>query len=59
MSTVLQYKKIKVSSKNEVKMLDVLLSTCQQFKAISTDEYFITKKQCALLTKKAIPYQKL
>ena len=51
-STVLQYRKIKVSSKDEAKMLDVLLSTSQQFKAISKDEYFITEKQCALLTKK-------
>ena len=59
MSTVLQYRKIKVSSKDEAKMLDVLLSTSQQFKAISKDEYFITKKQCTLLTKKNIPYQKL
>ena len=58
-STVLQYRKIKVSSKDEAKMLDVLLSTSQQFKAISKDEYFITEKQCALLTKKNIPYQKI
>lgn len=59
MSTVLQYRKIKVSPKNEVKMLDVLLTTSQQFKAISKDEYYITKKQCTLLTKKNIPYQQL
>ena len=52
MSTVLQYRKIKVSSKDEAKMLDVLLSTSQQFKAISKDEYFITTKQCTLLTEK-------
>ena len=59
MSTVLQYRKIKVSSKDEAKMLDVLLSTSQQFKAISKDEYLITDKQCTLLAKKNIPYQKL
>lgn len=59
MSAVLEYRKIRVSSKNEVKMLNTLLSTSQQFKAISKDEYFVTKKQCALLTKKNIPYQKL
>jgi len=59
MSAVLQYRKIKVSSKNEAKMLDVLLATSQQFKAISQDEYYITKKQCTLLSKKNIPYQKL
>ena len=59
MNTVLKYRKIKVSSKDEAKMLNVLLSTSQHFKAISMDEYFITEKQCTLLTKKNIPYQKI
>ena len=40
-------------------MLDILLATSQQFKAVSKDEYYITKSQCNLLTKKKIPYQKL
>ena len=59
MSPALPYRKIKVSFENEVEMLDVLLSTNQRFKAVSKDEYFITKKQCSLLTKKNIPYQQL
>ena len=59
MSAVVQYRKIKISSEHEAKMLDILLTTPQQFKAISKDEYYITKKQCNLLTKKQIPYQKL
>lgn len=59
MSASPQYMKIRVSSKNEAKMLDILLDTNQQFKAISKDEYYITKKQFTLLSKKEIPYQNL
>ena len=59
MSSAPPYRKIRVSVENEVEMLDVLLSTNQRFKAVSKDEYFITKKQCVLLTEKNIPYQQL
>ena len=59
MNTALQYRKIKVLPQNEVRMLDILLSTSQQFNAISKDEYYITEKQCNILTKKRVPYQKL
>ena len=52
-----QYKKIKVSLKDEVRMLNVLLSTNQQFKAISKDEYFITDWQCTILAEKNISYK--
>lgn len=52
------YKKIKVSKNNEDKMLNVLMSTNQQFKAVSINEYFITDKQCRLLDQKNIAYHK-
>ena len=53
------YKKIKVSQNNEDKMLNVLMSTNQQFKAVSINEYFITDKQCELLDRKKIAYHKI
>ncbi len=59
MNTALQYRKIKVLPQNEARMLDILLSTSQQFNAISKDEYYITEKQSNILTKKRVPYQKL
>ena len=59
MSTQVQYRKVRVAPKNEIKMVDVLLKTSQPFKAISRTEYFISKRQCATLTKRKIPYQKL
>ena len=52
MSVTLQYRKIKISPENEARMLDVLLSTDQRFKAVSTDEYLISTAQCDLLAKK-------
>lgn len=45
-------KKIKVSHTNEANILDVLLSTDQQFQAVSINEYRITDKQYKLLQKK-------
>ena len=54
-----EYKKIKVSSEHEPRMLDVLLATNQKFKAISLDEYYIANSLCDLLTEKKIPYQKI
>ena len=59
MSTAVEYRKIKVSSEHEPKMLDALLATNHRFRAISLDEYYITKSQCDILAKKKIPYQKL
>ena len=59
MSTQTQYRKVRVAPKNEVKMVDALLKTNQSFTAVSRTEYFISKKQCATLTKKKIPYHKL
>ena len=38
-------------------MIDALLKTSQPFKAISKTEYYITKTQCGILTKKNIPYK--
>lgn len=59
MSTIFQYRRIKVAPKNEERMLDVLMNDGETFKAISKDEYYITNKQCTLLTRKKIPYQKI
>ena len=59
MSTAVEYLKIKISSKHEPEMLDILLATNQRFKAISLDKYYITKSQCDVLNKKGIPYQKI
>ena len=59
MSTQVQYRKVRVDPKNEVKMVDALLKTNQSFKAISKTEYYITKRQCSTLTRKNIPYKKL
>ena len=57
MSVTIQYRKIKIFSENEAKMLDVLLSTDQKFKAVSIDEYLVSTAQCGLLVKKNISYQ--
>jgi len=59
MSTQVPYRKVRVEPKNEVRMVDVLLKTNQPFKAVSRTEYYISKGQCATLTKRKIPYQKL
>lgn len=59
MSTQFKYRKVRVDPKNEIKMVDTLLKTSQPFKAISKTEYYISKKQCATLTKRKIPYQEL
>lgn len=59
MSAIAGYRRIKISPKHEARMLDVLLTTSHQFKAISIDEYVITKSQCSLLTKKKIPYTRI
>ena len=59
MSAATEYRKIKISSEYEPEMLDILLTTNQRFKAISLDEYYITKSQCDMLTRKRIPYQKI
>ena len=59
MSTQVQYRKVSVKPQNEVRMVDTLLKTNQPFKAVSRTEYYISKKQCATLTKSKIPYTKL
>ena len=59
MMAIAGYRRIKISPKHEAKMLDVLLTTSDQFKAVSIDEYVITKSQRSLLTKKKIPYTRI
>lgn len=49
---MLKYRKIKMSSEHEPKMLDVRVATDQRFEAVSINEYYITKNQCKLLDEK-------
>lgn len=58
-NTLNTYRKVRVEPKNEAKMIGTLLKTGEQFKAISKTDYYITRKQCATLSKNKIPYQKL
>jgi len=53
------YRKIKVDPKNEVKMIGVLRTTGQPFKAVSRTEYYISRKQCNTLSKNKIDYTPL
>lgn len=53
------YRKVRVESKNEAKMIGVLLRTGEPFKAVSKTSYYITERQCNTLSKNKIPYQKL
>lgn len=50
------YKKISVKPDVEIKMIGVLRKSGQPFKAISRNEYYISKKQCDTLKKNKIPY---
>ena len=59
MSPAVQYVKIRVDPKNDVKMISALLKTNRPFKAVTKTDYYITTKQCAILTRKKIPYTKL
>lgn len=58
-STLNTYRKVRVKPKNEARMIGTLLKTGDQFKAISKTDYYMTRKQCATLSKNKIPYQKL
>ncbi|MDE1828692.1 MAG: hypothetical protein KGI25_00050 [Thaumarchaeota archaeon] len=57
--TAKAYRKVRVAPKDEAKMIDTLLKTGEQFKAVSKNDYYITTKQCATLSRNKIPYQKL
>ncbi|MGI0101953.1 MAG: hypothetical protein ACREA7_05080 [Nitrosotalea sp.] len=53
------YRKVKVDPKIEVKMIGALRKSGQPFMAVSRTEYYISKKQCDILSKLNIPYTKL
>lgn len=53
------YRKVHVDPKIEAKMIGVLRKSGQPFRAISGTEYYISKKQCDILSKLNIPYTKL
>ncbi|HKU32765.1 MAG TPA: hypothetical protein VJR22_02830 [Candidatus Nitrosotalea sp.] len=53
------YRKVHVDPKIEAKMIGVLRKSGQPFRAISRTEYYISKKQCDILSKLNIPYTKL
>jgi len=57
--TVNTYRKVRVDPKLEPKIVDILMKSGQPFKAVSRTEYFISKKQCATLNSKNIPYDRL
>jgi len=59
MSQQATYYKVRVEPKTEARMIGVLMESGQPFKAVSRNEYYITKKQSASLTRKKIPYQKM
>lgn len=54
--SVSNYRKVSVKPEVEVKMIGVLRKSGQPFKAVSRNEYYISKKQCAALIKNKIPY---
>ncbi len=54
-----RYIKISVKPKPEIRMVGVLLKTSQSFYAVSKTEYYISRTQARLLTKKKIPFKKL
>lgn len=53
------YRKVRVDPKIEVKMIGALRKSGQQFRAVSRTEYYISQKQCDLLSKLNIQYTKL
>ncbi|MGI0065626.1 MAG: hypothetical protein ACREA5_02640 [Nitrosotalea sp.] len=53
------YRKVQVDPKIEVKMIGALRKSGQPFRAVSRTEYYISKKQCDILSKLNIPYAKL
>lgn len=53
------YRKVYVDPKIEAKMIGVLRKNGQPFRTISRTEYYISKKQCDILSKLNIPYTKL
>ena len=59
MCSLVQYIKISVKLKPEIRMVGVLLKTSKPFYAVSETEYYITTSQARLLTKKKIPFKKV
>ncbi|SMH71585.1 hypothetical protein [Candidatus Nitrosotalea okcheonensis] len=53
------YRKVQVDPKIEAKMIGALRKSGQPFRAVSRTEYYISKKQCDILSKLNIPYTKL
>jgi len=54
----IQYNRIRVTNpENEIKMISILRGIGQPFKAISTTDYIISTKQCAVLEKNKIDYE--
>jgi hypothetical protein len=53
------YRKVRVDPNIEVKMIGALRKSGQPFRAVSRTEYYISQKQCDLLSKLNIPYTKL
>lgn len=53
------YRKVKVDPRVEAKMIGVLRKSWQPFRAVSRTEYYISKKQCDILSKLNIPYTRL
>ncbi|MDE1831413.1 MAG: hypothetical protein KGI02_03475 [Thaumarchaeota archaeon] len=53
------YRKVQVDPTIEAKMIGALRKSGQPFRAVSRTEYYISKKQCDILSKLNIPYTKL
>jgi hypothetical protein len=53
------YNKVKIQPNIEVKIIGILRKSGQPFRAISRTEYYISKKQCDILSKSHMPYTKL
>ena len=56
--TETQYNRIRVTNpENEIKLVSILREIGQPFKAVSTTDYIISAKQCAVLEKNKIDYE--
>ncbi len=53
------YRRVRVDPSVEVKAVTVLMKSGQSFTAVSKTDYFVSGKQCELLSNSNIPYTKL